>query len=77
VGGEGEAVATRGVPRVALNLPEVAATVGVSLRFVRDESRPQARAVGRRMRMGVHELEWWVDDSVLHPDLARGGGDAR
>ena len=77
--GEGEAVGTREVPGVALSLPEAATALGVGRRLFRDESLTdlQVVGVGRRVLVGIRELEDWVADGGVLLGVATGGHDAR
>ena len=54
------------LPRLALELTEAAAALGVSKKFFDEHIRHELRLVrrGRRVLVPVRELERWLDDSA-------------
>jgi excisionase family DNA binding protein len=54
------------VPRVALTIPEAAASLGVGVDFFNDNIRPELRVIrrGSKRLIAVAELERWAEQNA-------------
>jgi len=54
------------IPRVALTVPEAAASLGVGLDFFNEHIRPELGVIrrGSKRLVPVHELERWADENM-------------
>ncbi len=66
--------AHRNTIRQLVSIEDLASSLGVSVRHVRrlvSERRIPFHKWGRLLRFDVHEVNAWIDDACVEPDLDR------